>query len=396
MSHLDFPKLRDFRHGHGSFVVVELDTAASLDAFGDSAIATAATRIKTAKRLAVVSVAPPFNSARIGMLRLTLYFVGSGIPDPEFAAVPVHPATGNRPSLVPSQPFPFGNAYVHTAYTVKAATISRVELDNPSNTVLSRDFMSTLLAHDFADRQKLQTLRQEVYYCRAARRDDDDVSQSVSATSTSSDSQSIDDTGVVAPQRLPWTHSEPFFRMWMDLSVLDDLELGEPRTIQDELAELRAIQDDAFQTAVEAFQVKRMRVDQWRSTVDSELEGSSSVDGGEDHYPLPSGDDALMPAEVCLDETTPSSAMLESQCVENPSSRRPRVSVGTAPPFNLSITTLGSSWTSLSFSRVEQGRGVEGQPEDARGERRPRIAILLARVTAALLSFRVFPKRSTC
>ncbi|KZV96861.1 hypothetical protein EXIGLDRAFT_399956 [Exidia glandulosa HHB12029] len=289
MLHIDFPTVGDMKTPRGLFVVVELDPAASIDGLADTVAEDQVLHMKTAKRLAIAHVASVLNHTRLGALRLTLQLVGTGLPEQHsFAAVPISTRTATsitscRNALVPSHHLPIDEpAFVHTAHTTDC-TISRVYVDNPSNNAISRSDLDALIVYEFQDQDELQRLGDDALATG--------IDRDCASSASSSEDIDVDEYGNMV-EYLPYdegsrwsetpsdflrTKGEPYFRMWLDLSVLGP-EPGQPCTLKDELEELRRIQRGCMERATTAFETKCLRVDRWRSVVHSEAGGSESDD----------------------------------------------------------------------------------------------------------------------
>ncbi|KZV94939.1 hypothetical protein EXIGLDRAFT_736168 [Exidia glandulosa HHB12029] len=254
MSHVvDFPQSAAFPCPYGAFVVVELDPLASTGALNDGYVTLQASQLHTQKYLAVVHRPLVIRP----QLRLTLHLVGQGLPQPEWASIPIHSfmpeqQSHTRQAVRASGPLPVENAYVHTGLSLDC-TVSQLFESCAVEVRLSDEDMTNLITTNSHDKRMLEDRGHE---CNS----DTDSSWSGSEEDSVADSLEV-------PEAIHAV-SEPFFRVWRDLSVLDSTRPGQPDELHRELAELESIRWEWYHRTY-AVADPIARLDEWRMGVDS-------------------------------------------------------------------------------------------------------------------------------
>ncbi|KZV88523.1 hypothetical protein EXIGLDRAFT_174654 [Exidia glandulosa HHB12029] len=254
---LENPSIEDRPGPNGTFVVVGLDPVASVAAMHDERATEAAAAMPKSKYLGIIDTlghAGVELDVGLPKMEYTFFCVGHGLPPDAECAVAIHPAVGTslRPALVPSNPLPWSDCYVHTVQSFEAV-ISRVYKRAPTNAAISRADLRTLTG--YATRDEIRTAR-AANAAAAARapppthENENDAPASEhsyhtgdysEASGGSSDGSPESPTAALGPERPPSPYRpqrmDIHMEMWLDLHA--DHELSDPKLLVSQFEHLK-------------------------------------------------------------------------------------------------------------------------------------------------------------
>ncbi|EJD39415.1 hypothetical protein AURDEDRAFT_171608 [Auricularia subglabra TFB-10046 SS5] len=278
MSFIDFPPPSKDILRFGVFVVVALDPAASLAVLDDEIVEAAARRLKTQKRLVLVDIT---LASEPGVAYYRYYPVGSGLPRTSWQSVPIEPATAHPEGRLPiscSKKLPIDDPHLHTMETFEGA-ISRIYMGQPSDIRCPDDDLSRL------SRQYRRDMTRMYHELQGNRGDA---------------ALAVDSQGV--PDGSPWegfvqTFMRPNYQMWLHID--ENESYADPSTLQDEIAELCAIETEWRERREAEVKAKKDRLQAWREDVNApEAPQESGECDGSDLVP---GDAIMLPEDAIED-----------------------------------------------------------------------------------------------
>ncbi|EJD43298.1 hypothetical protein AURDEDRAFT_125996 [Auricularia subglabra TFB-10046 SS5] len=237
----------------GTVVVVALDPVSSLAMLNDTAAETAASRVVTQKRLAIV-INPLLGSP--DYMRHDFCPIGRGLPRDVWAAVAIRPQSsqlgGRAPVSMPGS-LPVKDACVHTAHAFEGS-VSRLYTDAPSGIRISAEDATAVCLARISDRNRLKFGEGWDADDRKVRYEDE------------GEDDAWEPRPLCDPIPFPTpTFICPHYQVW--LTVGDTDEFADPSTLEAELEQLRAIETEWRHRRTAEVEAKEQRLAQWRKTL---------------------------------------------------------------------------------------------------------------------------------
>ncbi|EJD43311.1 hypothetical protein AURDEDRAFT_167728 [Auricularia subglabra TFB-10046 SS5] len=263
MSVIDFPPPNNNVPSLGTFVVVALDPAASLAVLDDENVETAAAKVKTRKRIVIVDIT---LGGEPGVSYYRYLPVGSGLPAASWPSVPIAPVTAHPEGRLPiscSKTLPVDSPYVHTTETFEGE-VSRIYMARPSDINCSQDDLRRLSRQYRGDMTRMDCeLRASGVY-------DEVLAEGPPGVQEWDSWEGFVESFI-----------RPKYHMWLHVDEAESY--ADPSTLQDELAELYAIEAEWRERREAEIKAKKDRLQAWRDDVDAP-EGpqeDSECDGGD-------------------------------------------------------------------------------------------------------------------